>query len=191
VRLPPATHLVVLVNGSREQAQVLLAQLDQRVQALGLNLKPEKTGITHIDEGFVFLGMKIMRRAKGTRRYVYTFVGDEAFASIKRKVKALTGRSTTNLSLSELLRRLNPILRGWAGYFRYAAATHTFSYLGYYVWWRVVRWLRKKHRRITWKQLRRRYYGKDRIQDKGIVLYNPASMRIVRYRFRGAQIATP
>jgi hypothetical protein len=48
------------------------------VQALGLNLKPEKTGITHIDEGFVFLGMKIMRRAKGTRRYVYTFVGDEA-----------------------------------------------------------------------------------------------------------------
>lgn len=44
---------------------------------------------------------------------------------------------------------------------------------------------------MTWKQLRRRYYGKDRIQDKGIVLYNPASMRIVRYRFRGAQIATP
>ncbi|MCA1679313.1 MAG: group II intron reverse transcriptase/maturase, partial [Actinobacteria bacterium] len=112
-------------------------------------------------------------------------------ASIKRKVKALTGRSTTNLSLSELLRRLNPILRGWAGYFRYAAAMHTFSYLGYYVWWRVVRWLRKKHRRMTWKQLRRRYYGKDRIQDKGIVLYNPASMRIVRYRFRGAQIVTP
>lgn len=59
-----------------------------------------------IDEGFAFLGMKIMRRTKGTRRYVYTFVGDEAFASIKRKVKALTGRSTTNLSLSELLRRL-------------------------------------------------------------------------------------
>jgi RNA-directed DNA polymerase len=186
-----ADDFVVLVNGSREQAQALLAQLDQRVQTLGLNLKPEKTGITHIDEGFVFLGMKIMRRAKGKRRYVYTFVGDEAFASIKRKVKALTGRSTTNLSLSELLRRLNPILRGWAGYFRYAAATHTFSYLGYYVWWRVVRWLRKKHRRMTWKQLRRRYYGKDRIQDKGIVLYNPASMRIVRYRFRGAQIATP
>jgi hypothetical protein len=34
------------------------------------------------------------------------------------------------------LRRLNPILRGWASYFRYAAATHTFSYLGYYAWWR-------------------------------------------------------
>jgi RNA-directed DNA polymerase len=48
-----ADDFVVLVNGSREQAQVLLAQLDQRVQALGLNLKPEKTGITHIDEGFV------------------------------------------------------------------------------------------------------------------------------------------
>jgi RNA-directed DNA polymerase len=91
-----ADDFVVLVNGSREQAQVLLAQLDQRVQALGLNLKPEKTGITHIDEGFVFLGMKIMRRAKGTRRYVYTFVGDEAFASIKRKVKASPDRASTS-----------------------------------------------------------------------------------------------
>ena len=184
-------HIVRLGQRAVDQVRRDERNADQRVRSLGLNLKPEKTGITHIDEGFAFLGMKIMRRAKGNRRCVYTFVGDEAFASIERKVKALTGRSTTNLSLSELLRRLNPILRGWAGYFRYAAATHTFSYLGYYVWWRVVRWLRKKHRRMTWKQLRRRYYGKHRIHDKGIVLCNPASMRIVRYRFRGAQIATP
>jgi RNA-directed DNA polymerase len=48
-----------------------------------------------------------------------------------------------------------------------------------------------KQPRMTWKQLRRRYYGKDRIQARGVVLYNPVSMRVMRYRFRGAQISTP
>ena len=42
------------MQGTREQAQALLGQLSGRVQALGLQLKAEKTAVTHIDEGFVF-----------------------------------------------------------------------------------------------------------------------------------------
>jgi RNA-directed DNA polymerase len=186
-----ADDFVVLVKGTRQQAEALLAELGERVKALGLRLKPEKTGVTHIDDGLCFLGQRIIRKPKGRRRVVYTFVSDEALASIKRKVKALTGRATTNLELSELLRALNPALRGWAAYFRYAAAKRTFAYLGYYTWWRVVRWLRKKHPHMTWKQLQRRYFGKDRIQADGITLYNPAAMRITRYRYRGERISTP
>lgn len=186
-----ADDLVILVKGSREQAAALLEQLAQRVQALGLSLKPEKTGITHIDEGFVFLGLRIIRRPKGHKRYVYTFVSNEALASIKHKVKTLTGRSTLNLELSALLSALNPVLRGWAGYYRHAAAKRTLDYLANYAWWRIVRWLRKKHPQLTWKQIRRRHFGKDRIQERGIVLYNPASMRVTRYRYRGARIPSP
>ena len=89
------------------------------------------------------LGQRIIRRAYGTKPHVYTFVTNEALASIKRKVKALTGRSTTNLALSELIAALNPAVRGWVNYYRHAAAKRTFGYLGYYVWWRVGRWLRK------------------------------------------------
>ena len=73
----------------------------------------------------------------------------------------------------------------------YAAAKRTLGYLGWYAWWRVMRWLRKKHPRLTWKQLRRRFFGKDRLQAEGVALYNPAAMRVLRYRFRGRQIATP
>ncbi len=186
-----ADDLVVLVKGTRPQAEALLAELAERVAALGLRLKPAKTGLTHIDAGFSFLGMRIVRLPKGAKRHVYTFVSNEALASVRRKVKALTGRSTRNLELSELLWALNPILRGWAAYFRYGAVKRTFGYLGWYAWWRVVRWLRKKHPRMPWKQLRRRYFGKDRLQAKGVVLYNPAAMRVLRYRFRGRQIATP
>jgi len=186
-----ADDLVVCVKGTRAQAEALLDELAERVEALGLQLKPEKTGVTHIDDGFLFLGQRFIRRRKGRKRYVYTLVCDEALASIKHKVKILTGRSTRNLDLADLLAKLNPVLRGWAGYFHYAAAKRTFAYLGNYVWRRVVGWLRKKHPRLTWKQIRRRYFGKDRIQERGIVLYNPASMRVQRYRYRGAQISTP
>jgi RNA-directed DNA polymerase len=186
-----ADDLLLLVKGTREQAQALLDQLAGRVEALGLSLQSEKTAITHIDEGFVFLGQRIVRRPKGPKRHVYTFVSDEALASARRKVKALTGRSTTNLELSELIAALNPVLRGWGNYFRHAAAKRTLVYLGYYAWWRVGRWLRKKHPRLTWKQIQRRYASEGTFQEHGIALFNPGSISVTRYRYRGAQIPTP
>ena len=140
-----ADDLVLMVMGTREQATALLGQLSGRVQALGLKLKAEKTAVTHIDEGFVFLGQRLIRRDYGHKCHVYTFVPNEALASIKHKVKALTGRSTTNLALSELIAALNPVLRGWTTYYQHVSAKRTFGYLDYYVWWRVGRWLRKKH----------------------------------------------
>lgn len=58
--------------------------------------------------GFDFLGLRIVRKTRGNKNpCVYTFVSDEALASIKRKVKALTSRSRTNLSFKQLIRELN------------------------------------------------------------------------------------
>lgn len=186
-----ADDLLLLVRGTRKQAEALLEHLAGRVQALGLSLKSEKTAVTHIDEGFVFLGQRIVRRPKGHKRYVYTFVSNESLASIRRKVKAMTGRSTTNMELSELIAALNPVLRGWGNHFRHAAAKRTLEYLGYYAWWRVGRWLRKKHPRLTWKQINRRYASEGVFQEKGIVLFNPGSISVTRYRYRGARIPDP
>jgi hypothetical protein len=57
-----ADDLVLMVMRTRDQAKALLEQLSGRVEALGLKLKAEKTALTHIDEGFVFLGQKIIGR---------------------------------------------------------------------------------------------------------------------------------
>jgi RNA-directed DNA polymerase len=65
-----ADDFVVLVKGTRAQAEALLAQLSERVESIGLSLKPEKTGLAHIDEGIVFLGVRIVRKPKGPKRYV-------------------------------------------------------------------------------------------------------------------------
>jgi hypothetical protein len=44
------------------------------------------------------------------------------------------------------------VLRGWAAYFRYGASKKTFSYLGWYAWWRLILWIRRKHPHLTWKR---------------------------------------
>ena len=67
-----ADDLVLMVMGTRAQAKALLEQLSGRVEALGLELKAEKTALTHIDEGFVFLGQRIIRRAYGTEAHTST-----------------------------------------------------------------------------------------------------------------------
>jgi hypothetical protein len=129
--------------------------------AMGLRLSPEKTLITHIDEGLDFLGWRIQRHHKrGTDRYyVYTYPAKKALRAITVKVK--TACRTTNISqpLSVLLHRLNPMLRGWCAYFRPGVSSGTFGYLAAIAWRQVLAWLRRKHRRITWKALRRRYCG--------------------------------
>jgi RNA-directed DNA polymerase len=105
-------------------------------------------------------------------------------------VRALT-RGGTNQPLTVLLRRLNPVLRGWANYFRHGVSKDTFDYLNAFSWRRVICWLRHKHRRASWKQLRRRYLPGWRPTEGEITLFNPGTMAVTRYRYRGAQIPSP
>jgi len=110
--------------------------------------------------------------------------------SIKGKVKTIT-RQGTNQPLTDLLDQLNPVLRGWTAYFRYAVSKATFGYLRHYTWFRVVSWLRHKHRRSNWKQLRRRYSTQGWWPEQDDTrLFDPAAVPVTRYRYRGS-IASP
>jgi hypothetical protein len=107
-------------------------------------------------------------------------------------VKAIS-RQGTNKPLGDLLRQFNLVLRGWTTYFRHGVSAATFGYLRHYAWSRVVAWLRHKHRHAGWKLLRRRYLigtGWWPEQD-GVTLFNPAAVRITRYRYRRDRIPSP
>jgi RNA-directed DNA polymerase len=188
-----ADDFVVLLHGEQSDAEAVRAEIGELVaDRLKMTLSAEKTLITRIDTGFDFLGFRIQRRTHDDgRRAVYTYPSKDALAAVKAKLKQATGRHTTSLSLEAVLVTVNPILRGWAGYFRHGASSRTFSYLGHYSWWRMIRWLRRKHPSLTWKQIRRRYYGADQIAEAGVVFYDPRNMTVERYRYRGTQIATP
>ena len=181
------------VAGTREDAEALREEIAGVLSAMGLRLSPEKTLITHIDQGLDFLGWHIQRRRKqGTDRYyVYTYPAKKAIASITGKVKALC-RQDVNLPLEVLLHRLNAAMRGWCNYFRPGVSSAAFAYLRAFAWRRVFGWLRRKHPRSTWKDLRRRYCDAGWWpRDGETAMFNPAAVRTTRYRYRGTVIPSP
>ncbi|HVB01670.1 MAG TPA: group II intron reverse transcriptase/maturase [Acidimicrobiales bacterium] len=183
---------VVLVAGNRTDAEYLRDETARVLLPMGLRLSEEKTKIVHIDEGFDFLGMHIQRHKKrgAMKRYVYTYPSRRALAAVKAKVRSAT-RGTTNQSLSELLHRLNPVLRGWTNYHRHGASSATFSYLSSFTWRRVWIWLRHKHPKATVKELRRRYLPGWRPTQDEVQLFKPDTVAIVRYRYRANRIPSP
>jgi RNA-directed DNA polymerase len=181
----------LVISGTQADAEALREEIAGILSTMGLRLSPEKTVITHIDEGLDFLGWRIQRhRKRGTdRSYVYTYPARKALRAVMGKVKTWCRRMDTNQPLDVLLRRLNPMLRGWCAHFRPGVSSATFAYLSAYTWARVIGWVRRKHRRITWKQLRRRYCaGGWWPGTTERVLFNPAKVPTTRYRYRGAAI---
>ena len=187
-----ADDFVVLVAGTRAHAEAVRDEAAAVLAPMGLRLSPAKTRVVHIDEGFDFLGFRVKRHQKrGTdRRFVYTYPSKTALATVKAKVRALT-RGATDLSLAILLHRLNPVLRGWTAYFRHGVSKRTFNYLRAFVWRRVVCWLRHKHRRANWKQLRRRSLPGWWPTEGEVTLFNPGAVVVSRYRYRGRSIPSP
>jgi RNA-directed DNA polymerase len=188
-----ADDWVLAVAGTRAHAEALREEMAEVLSGMGLRLSPEKTLITHIDEGLDFLGWRIQRlRKPGTsKQYVYTYPAKKALHAVMAKVKTICWQNT-NLPLEALLRQLNPMLRGWTSHFKFGCSAATFGYLRHYLWHRVIGWIGRKHRRTPWRQLRRHYSRGDGWPAHGkAVLFNPEAVHTVRYRYRGAQIPTP
>jgi len=187
-----ADDWVVLVAGTQADAERLRDEAAVVLLPMGLRLSEEKTRIVHIDQGFDFLGMHIQRHKQrgSTKRFVYTYPSRTALAAVKAKVRDATRRST-NQSLATLLHRLNFALRGWTNYHRHGAAAKTFSFLSAFSWRRVWCWLCHKYRKTGMGVLRRRYTRNWWPEQGGVRLFNPSTVAITRYRFRGAAIASP
>ena len=188
-----ADDWVLLVKGQQADVEALRDEAATVLATVGLRLSQAKTVITHIDEGLDFLGWRIQRHRKpGTAKsYIYTYPSKKAVKTVTGKVRTLS-RLNRNQPLEVLLHNLNPALRGWCTYFQPGVSSATFAYLRAFTWRRVMGWLRRKHPRMSWKQVRRRYcQGGWWPSDGDVSLFNPARMRTTRYRYRGAAIPTP
>ena len=192
VRFLPATHLVVMVSGTRANAEPLRAEVTAVLAPMGLRLSAAKTRGVHLDEGLDFLGFRIQRKRKrgSGKRYVYTYPSKKAVMAIKAKVRALTHRSAFP-TLAAMLSRVNSTLRGWAAYFQHGVSKRTFSAFGVFAWRRVIRWLRKRHPRASWARIIRRYLPGWVPTEDGISLFNPVTVPVTRYRYRGNTIPNP
>lgn len=119
----------------------------------GLELSEEKSRVTDVETGFDFLGATI-RKYDGkllmtpSRKSIKAFLG-----GIRGSIKAHSGGS-----MRELVRLLNPRIRGWAGYFRHLVSSRVFTKVDTAIFDAMVRWMRRRHPRkgLTW--LRTRYF---------------------------------
>jgi group II intron reverse transcriptase/maturase len=120
----------------------------QRVSAvltrLGLELHPEKTrlvDLSHGREGFDFLGCHLHKRMSGpiwerTRRrvyYLHRWPSQRAMTRVRARVRGLTSRARCHTDLRTVVADLNPVLRGWAQYFRTGNAADKFVEIDTYV----------------------------------------------------------
>ena len=188
-----ADDFVVMVAGQRVDAEALREEVSDVLAPMGLRLSEPKTRVCHIDEGFDFLGWRIQRRpwpSRNGKMAVYTYPSKKSLATIMDKVRTLTRRAK-HRTLADLLRRLNPVLRGWCNYFRHGVSSRTFGYVDHFAFWRVVGWLRKRHPGLAKHQLVRRHLPGWEIRAEGIELFRPQTVAIERYRYRGTKIPTP
>ncbi|MDA8439844.1 MAG: group II intron reverse transcriptase/maturase [Propionibacterium sp.] len=189
-----ADDFVVLVRGPRAQAEALFGEVATVLAPMGLRLSEEKTHLTHINDGFDFLGWRIQRRTwqgrGGTKRTVYTYPSKRSLASIKEKIRVLTRRNA-HRTLADLLRRLNPAIRGWCTYFQHGVSKRTFSYVDHFAFWRIVGWLKKRHPKLNVHTVIRRYLPAWHIAADGIEFFRAPTVPVTRYRYRGTRIPNP
>ncbi|MEO3870415.1 group II intron maturase-specific domain-containing protein [Nonomuraea sp. B12E4] len=116
-----------------------------------------------------------------------------AIQAIKDKVKDRTRRAYQDMRPDELLISLNRTLRGWANYFRHGVSKAIFGAIDNHAWRRIVSWIFRKHSRISWQQLIRRFClpGTWKLACNGVEFTGASSVKVTRYRYRGSKIPTP
>ena len=122
----------------------------------GLELSNTKTQITHINDGFDFLGFNIRKYGekcitKPSKTAVKTFLQD-----INKIIKTNVGAKTENL-----LFQLNPKIRGWVNYYHHSASSKTFSYIDHRIFQMLYRWAQKRHANKGFKWINQKYFQRN------------------------------
>jgi RNA-directed DNA polymerase len=145
----------VVLCGSRAQGEQALRRISEVLGQLGLKLHPEKTRVVEArlgGEGFDFLGchLQVMRSHFKGRCYLFRWPSARSMNRIRARVRELTDRRRRSgmKDIREVIRDLNPVLRGWGGYFCTGNASLKFQQVDRYVNQRLVRLVRRPGYRL-------------------------------------------
>ncbi len=123
------------------------------LQERGLELSLEKSQITHIEDGFDFLGFNV-RKYKGKLLIKPSKKSIKAFLyNIRDTVKSNKTAKTENL-----IRQLNPKIRGWTNYHRHVVSKKTFSYVDKSIFQTLLLWIKRRHPKKSAEWQRKKYF---------------------------------
>ena len=129
---------------SREDAEEAVEMLKSWLAERGLELSEEKTRITHVDNGFDFLGHTIREFHTQAGSKVLIMPSKKAVERIKRRLRS-EWRSLHGSNVSTVVTRLNPIIRGWANFYKPQVSSMVFKHMDYFMYHRSMRWVRRRH----------------------------------------------
>lgn len=144
----------IITGASRELLEnEVRPMVEEFLAKRGLTLSPEKTKITHIDDGFDFLGMNVRKYdgkliIKPSKKSVSAFLG---------KVRVFV-KCNKALRQDKLIRALNPVIQGWANYYRHVVARGTFERVAHEIWVCLWQWARRRHPNKGALWVRRKYF---------------------------------
>jgi RNA-directed DNA polymerase len=148
----------VILCASKARAEEARRRVEALLFALGVQLNPEKTRMVHLSrgkQGFDFLGFHLHKveswRWRG-KWYLQRWPSRATMVSLRARIKAKTDPSQVGRSLDDVVGSLNPLLRGWHGYFRYGNSSQAFARINEYVHLRLATYMSRKHGRkgLSW-----------------------------------------
>jgi RNA-directed DNA polymerase len=134
-------------------------RIEEFLRKRGLTLSEVKTRIIHINEGFNFLGFHI--RKFGSR--------DAKLLAVPQKEKVVKHMRTVRSYLDthkqvpavQVMRKLNPVIRGWMNYYRHCAAKDVFSKVQYDLWNMIWNWAKRRHPKKSSNWVKARYFRSE------------------------------
>ena len=139
---------------SREQAEQVKTRLAGWLAPRGLAFNEDKTRVVHLDEGFDFLGFNV-------RRYQGKLLIKPSKAAMRRIRERLAAemRALRGANVVAVIRRLNPIIRGWSAYYRTVVSSEAFAKLDAYLWTLTFKWACRSHPNKPKRWVVKRYFG--------------------------------
>lgn len=183
----------VITGSSREIIREIIPLVEVFLAERGLELSKEKTRVTHVSEGFDFLGQNIRRYPNGkllikpSRKSINTLIV---------KIKVIVKRMIAQPAAS-LIARLNSVIRGWANYHRHVVSKRVFTYVDHLIFEVIWRWAKSRHPRKGLRWIKKKYFTQVRARDwvfsglyrdavtgqmRTLRLIHAQSIKIVRHR---------
>lgn len=151
----------IITGRSKEQLETqILPLVEEFLRKRGLELSRAKTKITHLDEGFDFLGQNV-------RSYDGKFLIKPSKASLQNVVRKIRHVVKSNKMIKpiQLITMLNPIIRGWAAYHKHIVAKETFSKLRHEIFKILWRWSKRRHPNKARDWVKNKYFKRIRGAD--------------------------
>lgn len=187
-RYSPKVNLVryaddfIITGRSRELLEIeVLPRLKKFLEERGLALSEEKTLITHIDQGFDFLGFNI-RKYKGK---LLTMPQKKKVNSFTQKVYKVI-ESNKAVSQEMLINLLNPIISGWGNYYRHGVSSVVFNKADHRIFNKLLQWCYRRHKHKGKRWIINKYFHKSGNrewcfmlrQEDNVTRYSPKLKRL-------------